>query len=123
MTSALRDRITELAEERGINGFRALSHRTGGDISHETARRILTGRATHIRQATLDALAFALEVSADELVASSLGADADTPWQLREEFDQVAVDMRPDIERALLALFRAGRILPPARRTSHADRI
>ena len=123
MTAALRDRIAELAEERGISGFRALSHRTGGDISYETTRRILIGRVSHIRQATLDALAFALEIPVDELVASSLGADADAPWQLGEEFDRVPIEMRPGIERALLALLRAGGTLPPARRISHADRI
>ena len=38
VTSALRTHIAELVDESGIKGYRALSDRTGGDISHETAR-------------------------------------------------------------------------------------
>lgn len=114
MTPALRTRISELVDELGIKGYRALSDRTGGDISHETTRRILTGQVLHVRFDTLNTLADALEVEFEEFLAASLGVDATTPWRPRPEFDDLPMDMRPGIEKALLALFRETRILPPS---------
>lgn len=114
MTLSLRMRIIELVDQRGIKGYRALSDRTGGDISHETVRRILTGQVTRVRHDTLAALADALQAPLDELLDSSLGPERDIPWRPRAEFDELPVTMRPGIERALLALFRETRILPPA---------
>jgi len=115
LTPALRTRIGELVDERGIKGYRALSDRTGGEVSHEAVRRILTGQVMRVRYDTLIALADALQTSLEELLDSSLGADRDMPWRPRPEFDELPVAMRPGIERALLALFRESRILPPAR--------
>jgi hypothetical protein len=111
VTEALRDRIAELVEESGIRGYRALSHRSGREVSYETVRNILTGQRTYVRQATLAALADTLSVSLDEFIALSLGAGDTMPWRPCSEFDELPIEMRHGIERALLALFRAAGIV------------
>lgn len=119
MTPALRTRIIELADERGLGHYRALSHRTAGEVSYEAVRRILTGQVSRIRYDTLIALAEALQAPADEFINLSLAEDGDVPWRPPAEFDRLPVRMRPGIERALLALFRETRILPPGRSRDH----
>lgn len=115
MTSALRTHIAELVDESGIKGYRALSDRTGGDISHETARRILTGQVLHVRYDTLVALADALRAPIAALIGMSLGAEGASPWTLGAAFDDMPQDKRPSTERAFLALLRGLDILPPPR--------
>ena len=115
MTPGLRMRISELVDEKGIRGYRALSDRTGGEISHETVRRILTGQVLHIRYDTLVALADALQEPIAEFIAMSLGVDRAGPWTLGTAFDDMPYDKRPGTERALLALLRGLDILPPSR--------
>jgi DNA-binding Xre family transcriptional regulator len=115
MTPALRTYLTELVDDRGIKGYRALSDRTGGEISHETVRRILTGQVLRIRYDTLVALADALHAPIAELIGMSLGADTAGPWILGAAFDDMPHDKRPSTERALLALLRGLDILPPPR--------
>ena len=115
MTPTLRLRIRELVDERGIKGYRALSDRTGGEISHETVRRILAGKALSVRYATLIALADALQTTIEDFLDSSLGTDRGKPWRPRAEFDDLPDDLRPGLERGLLAFLREIRILPPPR--------
>src|SRR5262245_1484012 len=115
ITATLRTRINDLIDQRGIKGQRAFAHLTGGEISHQTVHRILTGKASFIRHDTLMALADALQTPVEILIQDSLGAhQQDMPWQPPAEFDKLPLSMRPGIERALLALFRETRILPPA---------
>jgi hypothetical protein len=115
MTPTLRARLAELVDDRGIKGYRALSHRTGGEVSYETIRRILTGQVSQVRHGTLLALADALGTPLEVLIGDSLGEHHDLPWRPPAEFDRLPASMRPGIERALLALFRETRILPPGR--------
>jgi hypothetical protein len=96
VTSALRSRIAELFDESGIKGYRALSDRTGGDISHETARRILTGQVLHIRYDTLVALADALHAPIAELIGMSLGAESAGPWTTRRGIRRHAAGQAPE---------------------------
>lgn len=119
MTSALRALISDLIDDRGIKGYRALSHRTGGEVSYETVRRILTGQVSQVRFGTLKALAEALQTPIGEFIESSVGDARGIPWQLSQEFDPMPLTMRPGIERALLALFRESRILPPSGSPDH----
>lgn len=120
ITATLRTRINELIDQRGIKGQRALAHLTGGEISHQTVHRILIGKASYIRHDTLMALADALQTPVEVLIEDSLGAaHQDMPWQPPAEFDKLPLNMRPGIERALLALFRETRILPPAGSPDH----
>lgn len=115
ITAPLRARISDLIDQRGIKGQRAFAHLTGGEISHQTVHRILSGKASYIRHDTLVALADALQTPVEVFIEDSLGAHKhDMPWQPPAEFDKLPLNMRPGIERALLALFRETRILPPA---------
>ena len=111
VTEALRARIADLVEERGITGYRAISHRAGGEVSYETVRRIFTGQCAYIRYATLSALADALQVPVTDFISASLGASDAVPWRPPAEFDKLPTEVRPGIERALLALLRAAGVL------------
>jgi DNA-binding Xre family transcriptional regulator len=113
VTPALRNRLSELVDERQLK-HRELSRNAGGDISYETARQILAGGRSQVRLSTLVALADVLRVPVDELIDLSLGSSHDRPWRPPAEFDPLPETMRPGIERGLLIIFRATGILPPS---------
>lgn len=113
VTPALVQLVSDRMAALGIRTTRDLAWRSGGELSHETVYRLLGNRLSRVRAKTLTALAGALDIDIEQLLAAA--GFKNPPWVLPPEFDVVPVAVRPDLERALRTLLEAGGHMPPTR--------
>lgn len=109
VTDAMRQLILARVDALDIAGYRQLADLTDGVVSHGTTHRLLTGRQSTVRPRTLEALAEALRLEVDELLAAS--ETTSVPWTLGAQFDVVPVESRPRIERGLQRLLEAAGLM------------
>jgi hypothetical protein len=104
--------VEERMRELRIANAGALANRTEGAVSMNTLYRLLGHRQPQINRKTIDALALALKT--DEKTLLELCGQSSEPWTLPPDFDNVPLELRPEIERALRQLLlSAGHLVPP----------
>lgn len=109
-TPELRSLVHTLMDEYDCRDARAVSQRTGGNVSHQTIHEMLRGNTSVVQMRTLTELATAFRVDVNEFIRSTEGQSP--PWRMPRRFDVVPIHLRLQIERLLSSLLTTTGVIP-----------